>query len=164
MTRKFSPKGEKENVFPNVKSLNWNKDNFGPIYIPKKGKTVDLNKESLPFYKQIIVEYEKNSLQVNGDEILINGKSVTDYTFQQDYYWMMGDNRHNSEDSRFWGFLDREYVLGRAMMVFWSWECDEPIPASTGAFSSIDMLLYNIKNFPDLVRNIRWNRLAKIAN
>lgn len=78
--------------------------------------------------------------------------------------FMMGDNRDNSADSRFWGFLDREYVLGRAMMVFWSWECDEPMPTSSSAVASIDMLLYNIKNFPDLVRNIRWNRLAKITN
>ena len=78
--------------------------------------------------------------------------------------FMMGDNRDNSADSRFWGFLDREYVSGRAMMVFWSWECDEPMPTSSSAVASIDMLLYNIKNFPDLVRNIRWNRLAKIAN
>ena len=124
LTRKFSPKGEKENVFPNVKSLNWNKDNFGPIYIPKKGKTVDLNKESLPFYKQIIVEYEKNSLQVNGDEILINGKSVTDYTFQQDYYWMMGDNRHNSEDSRYWGFVPFDHVVGKPVFIWMSWNTD----------------------------------------
>ncbi len=124
LTRKFSPKGEKENVFPNVKSLNWNKDNFGPIYIPKKGKAVDLNKESLPFYKQIIVEYEKNSLQVNGDEILINGKSVTDYTFQQDYYWMMGDNRHNSEDSRYWGFVPFDHVVGKPVFIWMSWNTD----------------------------------------
>ncbi len=124
LKRKFSPKGEKENVFPNVKSLNWNRDNFGPIYIPKKGKTVDLNKESLPFYKQIIVEYEKNNLQVNGDEILINGKSVTDYTFQQDYYWMMGDNRHNSEDSRYWGFVPFDHVVGKPVFIWMSWNTD----------------------------------------
>lgn len=124
LTRKFSPKGEKENVFPNVKTLNWNKDNFGPIYIPEKGKTVALNKESLPFYKQIIVEYEKNSLQVKGDEIFINGKPSIAYTFQQNYYWMMGDNRHNSEDSRYWGYVPFDHVVGKPVFIWMSWNTD----------------------------------------
>ena len=124
LTRKFSQKGEKENVFPNVKSLNWNKDNFGPIYIPEEGKTVALNKKSLPFYKQIIVEYEKNTLQVKGDEILINGMPSTTYTFQQNYYWMMGDNRHNSEDSRYWGFVPFDHVVGKPVFIWMSWNTD----------------------------------------
>jgi signal peptidase I len=84
-------------IFPS--KTNWNVDNFGPIYIPQKGKTVALNAKSLPFYKTIISEYEKNDLKINGDEIRINGQIATSYTFKQDYYWMMGDNRHNSEDS-----------------------------------------------------------------
>ena len=78
--------------------------------------------------------------------------------------FMMGDNRDNSADSRFWGFLDRELVMGRAMMVLWSWEYDESLPTSSGSFSSIDLWLYNIRNFPHLIQNIRWNRLGKIAN
>ena len=122
--KRLSPKGERENVFPNIQSLDWNKDNFGPIYIPEKGKTVDLDLESLPFYKQIIIEYEKNDLKVNGSDILINGKSVTSYTFKQDYYWMMGDNRHNSEDSRYWGFVPFDHIVGKPVFIWFSWNKD----------------------------------------
>lgn len=99
----------------------WNRDNFGPIYIPEKGTTVALNKESLPFYKQIIREYEKNDLQMQGDKIFINGSPVTSYTFKQNYYWMMGDNRHNSEDSRFWGFVPFDHVVGKPVFIWFSW-------------------------------------------
>ncbi len=121
LTRKVSPKGEGENVFPNVSYLNWNKDNFGPVYIPEQGKTVALTLETLPFYKQIIVEYEKNKLEVSGNEILINGQAVADYTFKQNYYWMMGDNRHNSEDSRYWGFVPFDHVVGKPVFIWMSW-------------------------------------------
>ncbi len=124
LTRVISPKGESENVFPNVRSLNWNRDNYGPIYIPEKGKTVVLNKKTLPFYKQIIVEYEKNKLEVKGNDILINGKIVNSYTFKQDYYWMMGDNRHNSEDSRYWGYVPFDHVVGKPVFIWFSWNTD----------------------------------------
>ncbi len=124
MKRKISPKGESENVFPNVRSLNWNKDNFGPVYIPKKDATVALNTESLPFYKQIIVEYEKNKLEVKDGKILINGQEVDNYTFRQDYFWMMGDNRHNSEDSRYWGFVPADHVVGKPVFIWFSWNSD----------------------------------------
>jgi len=124
MERKISPREESENVFPNVRSLNWNKDNYGPVYIPKKDATVTLNAESLPFYKQIIVEYEKNKLEVRDDKILINGQEVDNYTFRQDYFWMMGDNRHNSEDSRYWGFVPADHIVGKPVFIWFSWNSD----------------------------------------
>ena len=124
ITKRIEPKGYDGGVFPNVPSLGWNMDNFGPIYIPQKGKTVKLTKETLPFYKMIIKEYEKNNLIVNGDEILINGEISDSYTFKQDYYWMMGDNRHNSEDARYWGYVPFDHVVGKPVFIWFSWNSD----------------------------------------
>ena len=126
LERRITPKGEGEDVFPNVASLRWNKDNYGPIHIPKKGETVELNAESLPFYKKIIVEYEKNSLRVAEGQIYLNDSSepVSQYTFKQDYFWMMGDNRHNSEDSRYWGFVPFDHVVGKPVFIWFSWNSD----------------------------------------
>lgn len=126
LKKRLTPKGQGEDVFPNVNSLNWNKDNFGPVYIPEEGKTVALNMESLPFYKQIIVEYEKNTLRVENGQIYLNGSSdpVDTYTFKQDYYWMMGDNRHNSEDSRYWGYVPYDHVVGKPVFIWFSWNSD----------------------------------------
>jgi signal peptidase I len=107
-------------IFPQINR--WNQDNLGPIYIPQKGKTVALTLESLPFYKRIITVYEKKDLQVNGSEIRINGKVVQSYTFDQDYYWMMGDNRHNSEDSRYWGYVPEDHVVGKPIFIWMSWD------------------------------------------
>jgi signal peptidase I len=105
-------------IFPyNTK---WNLDNLGPIYIPKKGVTVALNTESLPFYKTIIREYEKNDLKVKGDEIRINGQIATTYTFKQDYYWMMGDNRHNSLDARYFGYTPEDHIVGKPVFIWMS--------------------------------------------
>ena len=120
LKRRVSKKGVKEIVFAN----NGNRDNFGPIYIPEKGKTVALNTNTLPLYKQIIVEYEKNKLEVKDDQIFINGILVSNYTFQQDYYWMMGDNRHNSEDSRYWGYVPFDHVVGKPVFIWFSWNSD----------------------------------------
>ena len=111
---------ETDEIFPHTK--NWSVDNFGPIYIPKKGATVELNQETLPFYKDIIREYEGNQLMVTGNDIYINRELVTSYTFKQDYYWMMGDNRHNSEDSRMWGYVPADHIVGKPVFIWFSYD------------------------------------------
>jgi len=124
-------------IFPQVAKFGWNRDNMGPIYIPEAGKTVAINRETLPFYKRIIETYENNTLSVNGDEIKINGQVVDSYTFKQNYYWMMGDNRHNSEDSRFWGFVPFDHVVGKPVFIWFSWD----------------------SNATGIMNKIRWERL-----
>lgn len=126
ITKSMQPKRRDGGVFPQVPSLGWNTDNFGPIYIPKKGETVKLSKESIPFYKRLIREYEHNNLIINGDEILINGKDADSYTFKQDYYWMMGDNRQNSLDARRWGYVPFDHVVGKPVLIWMSWEGSSP--------------------------------------
>ncbi len=127
MVKKVTKIEEKEGytqLFPHTK--NWNVDNFGPIYVPQAGKTVALNKETLPFYAMIIKEYEQNDLMVHDNEIRINGKVASSYTFKQDYYWMMGDNRHNSEDSRFWGYVPADHVVGKPVFIWMSLDQNTP--------------------------------------
>ena len=111
-------KGVDNSVFPHINK--WNRDNYGPIYIPQQGKTVDLNVETLPFYRAIISDYENNDLKVDGSVIKINGEVATTYTFAQNYYWMMGDNRHNSEDSRYWGFVPQDHIVGKPIFIWLS--------------------------------------------
>ena len=108
--------------FPNNKRFNWNNDQFGPIYIPKAGDKIDLNINTLPLYKKIIIDYEYNDLRVVEEDILINAKIENEYIFKQDYYWMMGDNRYNSEDSRVWGFVPYNHVLGKPVFIWMSIE------------------------------------------
>jgi signal peptidase I len=120
----LNDQGNKEDVFPHVDSLQWNMDNFGPIYIPKKGSTVTLNRNILPFYKRIIQEYEKNNLELKGNKIFINGQETNNYTFKQNYYWMMGDNRQNSLDARKWGYVPFDHVVGKPVFIWLSWDKD----------------------------------------
>ena len=108
--------------FPNNTRFNWNNDHFGPLYIPKAGDKIDLNIKTLPLYKKIITDYEFNDLLVVDEDILINGVKENEYVFKQDYYWMMGDNRYNSEDSRVWGFVPFDHVLGRPVFIWMSIE------------------------------------------
>jgi signal peptidase I len=108
--------------FPNDIKYNWNEDNFGPIVLPKKGSKVKLNSNNLPLYKKIIREYEKNELTLLDNEIKINGISTKEYTFKQDYYWMMGDNRYRSEDSRSWGFVPEDHIVGKPVFIWMSIE------------------------------------------
>ena len=108
--------------FPNILPYDWNEDTFGPIVIPKAGASVNLNLKNLPLFKKIIKEYEENTLEVIDNQILINGIKANQYTFKQDYYWMMGDNRHRSEDSRFWGFVPENHVVGKPVLIWFSIE------------------------------------------
>jgi signal peptidase I len=117
----INPRGNKgNNMFPQATNLSWNTDNYGPIYIPKKGTTVPLNMNSIPFYERIIDDYENNQLEVIGEHIFINGKKTTSYTFKQDYYWMMGDNRQNSLDARSWGYVPFDHVVGKPVLIWFS--------------------------------------------
>lgn len=115
-----SVKVPNESFFPNKIPYDWNEDNFGPLLIPQKGTTVDLTRKNLPLYKKIIQEYEGNELEVTPTEIKINGKIASQYTFKKDYYWMMGDNRHKSEDSRFWGFVPDDHIVGKPVFIWFS--------------------------------------------
>ncbi|MDA9124526.1 signal peptidase I [Flavobacteriaceae bacterium] len=130
--------------FPNDIRFNWNEDNFGSIIIPKRNTTVELTKNNLPIYKKIIREYEKNelTLDLNGT-IRINNIETNSYTFKQDYYWMMGDNRYRSEDSRSWGFVPEDHIVGKPVFIWFS----------------IDGINDGFKNW-----KIRWDRVFTTIN
>lgn len=129
--------GRDGGVFPFIPDLNWNLDNMGPFRIPAQGDVVKLTIKNLPFYRRIIEAYEGNTLKVEGQNIFINDKKVDSYTIKMNYYWAMGDNRHNSADSRFWGFVPENHVEGKAWLI---WMSKKP---SGG---------------------IRWNRLFKLIH
>tara|TARA_B100000965_G_scaffold90506_1_gene73724 strand:+ start:33 stop:1274 length:1242 start_codon:yes stop_codon:yes gene_type:complete len=108
--------------FPNNNDHLWNIDNYGPILIPKKGSSIDLTMENIDLYKDIIEIYEENTLKISENNIYINDSLTSSYKFKMNYYWMMGDNRHNSADSRMWGFLPENHVVGKALFVWMSWD------------------------------------------
>jgi signal peptidase I len=120
----------------------WNVDNYGKIWIPKKGTTVKLDSINIQLYHDIIAVYEGNTFEQKGNKFIINGKETNSYTFKMDYYWMMGDNRHNSADSRFWGFVPEDHIVGKAWMVWLS-------------------LDYNASN---IFKRIRWSRLFSLIH
>jgi len=111
------------NTFPQKPNLYpWNNDNFGPIYIPKAGTTVAINSRTIPLYKKIIRDYEHNDVKVTGTKVFINGEEANSYTFKQDYYWMMGDNRDHSEDSRTWGYVPADHIVGKPVFLWMSFD------------------------------------------
>ncbi|HNQ27542.1 MAG TPA: signal peptidase I [Aquaticitalea sp.] len=127
ITLKKQEQGHREaSIFPHDPAFSWNTDFFGPITIPQKGKTIDLTLDNLPLYKRLISEYEGHTLVVKGNQIVVDGKPTSRYTFEQDYYWMMGDNRNNSIDSRFWGFVPFDHVVGKPVFIWMSWDGKKP--------------------------------------
>ncbi len=136
----YIAEGVDPDVFPNDDRYGWNHDNMGPIWVPAKGATVELTVDNLPLYRRIISLYEGHDLKVDERrrKIYIDGELATEYTFAMDYYWMMGDNRHNSADSRFWGFVPEDHIVGKASFVWLSLDAE-------GSFPS----------------NIRWDRIFK---
>ena len=128
-------------IFPHHPDFPWNRDNFGPVVIPEKGRTIELTMENLALYTRVIRNYEMNELDLRGGKIFINGQEADTYTFQMDYYWLMGDNRHNSADSRYWGFVPEDHVVGKAVFVWLSLD----------------------KNKSLMNGKIRWNKLFRIV-
>jgi signal peptidase I len=128
-----------ESVFPDSKEFLWSVDNFGPLYIPKAGDVVKLDAKNFSIYERAIREYEHNpTLAVSGDKVMLDGKEITEYRFKYNYYFMMGDNRHNSMDSRYWGFVPEDHIVGKAVFIWLS--------------------LDEHKKF---LKKIRWNRLFR---
>ena len=129
-------------TYPVGVDYGWTRANYGPIWIPKKGAKVDLTLQNLPLYERCIRNYEGNTLEVKGNQILINGKPATSYTFKMDYYWMQGDNRDNSLDSRYWGFVPEDHIVGTPAIILISFDKDHTL----------------------FKGGIRWNRIFKMPN
>ncbi|WAC13657.1 signal peptidase I [Dyadobacter pollutisoli] len=130
-------------LYPNSSLFKWNRDNYGPVTVPAKGMTVQLTPENVAMYGPVIKNYEANEdVVVDEKSVKVAGKAITSYTFKQDYYFMMGDNRHNSADSRYWGFVPMDHIVGKAVFVWMSID-----PSPTSFFSKI-----------------RWSRLFRVIN
>ena len=132
---------EEWDIYPKNGNMHWTRDNYGPVWIPQKGKSVKLTLENIAVYERPIRTYEGNQLEVKDGKILINGKEAKEYTFKMDYYWMMGDNRHNSLDSRYWGFVPEDHIVGKPIFIWWSSDPDR------SGFSGV-----------------RWNRLFRFVD
>lgn len=117
-------------MFPHDSRFHWNLDYYGPIYMPQEGVTIDIDLDILPLYERIIDYYEDNDLEIKDSTIFINGEPATEYTFKMNYYWMMGDNRHSSADSRYWGYVPEDHIVGKPKFVWLSLNQDKKFPAN----------------------------------
>ncbi|RCH55780.1 signal peptidase I [Mucilaginibacter hurinus] len=135
----IEPRGlQDQSVYPQSDLFNWNQDNYGPITVPRKGWTIALNDSTIALYGKVIQQFENNKLEHADGRYYINNKIASTYTFKMNYYWMMGDNRHNSEDSRYWGFVPEDHVVGKPMFTFMS-----------------------IDSTKTIFNKVRWNRVLR---
>ena len=137
--------GNPAEVYPLNMVKDWTRDNYGPVWIPKKGESIKLSLDNLPIYERPIRVYEHNDLEVRDGKIFINGEQTDSYTFKMDYYWMMGDNRHNSADSRYWGFVPEDHIVGKPIFVWWSSDPDRGLFGGGIRWSRLFRFVDNIK-------------------